>query len=141
LTPEEASILDEAQALHDVRWYCSSEALQDAMGDWIKELLGPLVKQDIARATWLYDAIDDWGDLSNAEYDRRHLERLKAGADAEIPDAMFYLGHHHYENGEHAQAAVLYRKAADTGYAYAKWCHGLDLMSGTGVAQDQAAGL
>ncbi|MEJ6404851.1 tetratricopeptide repeat protein [Yoonia sp. 2307UL14-13] len=147
-TPKHAGIsgddgfaLQEAKKLLDARYYCSNEELSEAMSKWATTLLEPLVKAGSAEAQWLISGNHDGRDLTQEEMDQKHLQRLKEGAAAELPDAMFYLAHHHYEKAEYEEAAILYRKAADTGHAYAKWCLGLDLISGVGVAQDQAAGL
>ncbi len=141
MTKELSSVLKEARTLLDAQYHCSNDTLNEAIRSWIKELLAPLVRQDNAEAIWLSGAAEDWRDLSDKECDQRHLERLQTGAAAEIPDAMCYLAHNHYEKGEYEPAAILYRKAADMGHAYAKWCHGLDLLSGIGVTQDKRAGL
>lgn len=138
---EQFSILEEAQELLDASWHCSNEELFSSIQGWVRKLLQPLADTGVAEAQFILGSLDSGEVLSEEEYDRRRMARLQDGAEAEIPEAMFYLAHTYWENGEYEKSAPLYRKAGAAGHAYSKWCFGLDLISGRGVAQDEAAGL
>lgn len=133
--------LKEAQKLLDASWHCTNEELVSSIQGWIRKLLQPLADKGTAEAQYIIGALDSSEVLSQDEYDRRYMARLQDGADAEVPEAMFYLAHTYWENGDYEKSAPLYRKAGAAGHAYSKWCFGLDLISGRGVEQDEAAGL
>lgn len=138
---EKSFILKEAHKLLDASWHCSNEELASSIQSWIKELLQPLAAEGIAEALYVIGSLDGDEGLDEEEYDRRHLAHLQDGAEAEVPEAMFYLAHRYWEHGDYEKSASLYKKAAVAGHAYAKWCYGLDLLAGRGSAQDEPAGL
>lgn len=143
LTVNNDHILKEARTLLDARWHSSNDTLRSSIEDWVMTLLQPLAEDGVPQAQYLFDAIIEGSSATQTEeeFDQQYLKRLKKGAQAEIPDAMFYLAHRYWKEGNHDAAAPLYKKAALSGHAYAKWCYGLDLIAGTGVARDEAEGL
>ncbi|MEO0566451.1 MAG: hypothetical protein AAF066_01870 [Pseudomonadota bacterium] len=139
---EEKSLrLKEAQKLLDASWHCSNAELASSLQNWIIELLQPLASNGVAEAQYIITSLEDSEELNEEEFVRRYTERLQEGAEAEIPEAIFYLAHSYWENGNYEKSAPLYQKAAAAGHAYSKWCYGLDLISGRGVNQDESAGL
>lgn len=142
-TQDDLHDLSEAETLIRLKYHCSNEDLISSIDDWIRELLAPLCAKGLQKAEYLLGALDTEfleGD-SEAEFDARYLRRLEKGAKAEIPDAMFYLAHQYWERGDYKSSSPLYEKAASAGHSYAKWCFGLDLLSGRGVSKDTERGL
>lgn len=138
---ENCVTLEEAQKLLDASWHCSNDELASSIQGWIRDLLQPLADKGVVKALYIIGSLDSDEVLNEEEYDRRYMARLHNGAEAEIPEAMFYLAHMYWESGEYDKAAPLYRKAAAAGHAYSKWCYGLDLIAGRGVDQDEPTGL
>lgn len=133
-------VLNEAKVLLDVRACCSSETVISEIENWVRQLLRPLADNGDAHASYLLGGLEN--ELHSGEsFDDFVLNQFLTGADANIPEAMFYLAHWYWENGQKAKALPLYKKAAEAGHAYAMWCYGLDLMSGSGGEEDQQEGL
>lgn len=143
MKPEEQSDLAEAQALLNARWMCSNEELASKIEIWVRELLFPLCEEGHAEARYLLSALggEEVGVLSEAEFDESLLKQYREGAESEVPEAQFQLAHWHWERGNHAKAADLYKKAAAQGHAYAMWCIGLDLISGRGIERNEKDGI
>ncbi len=54
---------------------------------------------------------------------------------------MFFLGCELDDTTTAEESASFFRKAAELGHSYSKWCHGLNLLSGRGTPRNEELGL
>lgn len=136
-------ILDEARALWNAACRATDEFRYDQLILWTREVLRPLVEAKNPEALWLQCCLPrEWGEhISDEENDRRYLLQVREAADAGNPEAKFYLACEMDEEPTITESARLFKEAAEQGYSYAKWCHGLNLLSGRGVEKNEALGL
>ncbi len=71
----------------------------------------------------------------------RHWGAVRKAAEAGCVSAKFALACEIDEPATREESARLFAEAAVAGHAYAKWCHGLNLLSGTGIEKNEELGL
>ena len=81
------------------------------------------------------------GSLTNEEFDVAYRAQVEAAAAAGSIEAQFRLACELDQPETRERSADLFKQAAQAGYPYAMWCHGLDLLSGNGLAKNELAGL
>ena len=144
MTEQEAQErLTEAKVLIDATWHVSEDRRRATLLGWIDDLLAPLIADGNPDAVFWRETIllEDNPAESEEDATARYLGHLTKLADKGHTEAMFRLSLRLYDKGEFIAAAKYCRRAADGGHAYANWCFGLDLLSGKGVARDEALGL
>lgn len=96
----------------------------------------------MAEALWLLCTLPQPGEeITGDEFDRRHTAQVRAAVDAGSASAKFYLACQLDAAPTIEESTSLFRQAAEQGHTYAKWCHGLNLLSGRGTPKDAALGL
>ncbi len=126
------TLLDEAEALIKAWERTTDETRSDTITLMIKEILDPLVKQEVPRAKWLYTSIlGVWSkEKSEEEYEKEYWKLVKESADAGYPEAQFRLACElDFDDKTKLESAKYFKLAAEQGYAYAEWCHGSNLFS------------
>lgn len=135
--------LAEARALIDASWHLSDDARRATVFGWIDDLLAPLVSAGNLDAIFWQETIASEENPATSEEEAlaRYREHITKLADQGHTEAMFRLSLLLHDAGEFVPAADYCKRAAGDGHAYANWCFGLDLLSGQGVARDEALGL
>jgi TPR repeat protein len=124
----------------------SDETAREELMERAYQLLVPLVAKQLPAAQYLY-ACHFLSRECEREQDieRRYIELTQAAAHGGHAAAQFRLGEMFDSGGELGhdaeQSARWFRLSAEQGDCYAQWVHGLNLLSGAGLAQDQALGL
>ena len=144
LKKEQRIIIDEAKALLNAALLSPSRRRHNLLLRWAKESLQPLAEEGVAEALWLICTMPDQSSeqISHEEFDRRRLEQARVYANAGSASAQFFLAC----ELDHAadtikESSELFKQAAQQGHTYAKWCYGLNLLSGRGVEKNQSLGL
>lgn len=143
-TAEEKSVLTLARSLIEASDNCTDDTQIDTLLTWARTALKPLVDEGIAEALWLSmrcESEEAREGKTDTEFEAWYLAAAQKAADAGDPDAQFCASTMLFDKGNHEASNALCRKAADAGHAYAKWCFGLDLISGTGTDPDEELGL
>lgn len=142
--------LREAEALIVASHHCSDDARHDQLLAWAREIIAPLLAARHPHALWVVAGLPsaEGERISDEEYDRRYWQAVRQAAEAGVLSAKFTLAceldNQALDNKDQAKAeesARLFAEAAKGGHAYAKWCHGLDLISGKVIEKDEALGL
>lgn len=130
-----------ARAMHMADSTARDELLERAY-----RLLLALVGKQLPTAQYLYAC-----NFLSRECDRqeaieaRYIELIQAAAHAGHVHAQFRLGQMYDRGGEldhdAEQSAHWFQLSAEQGDPYAQWVHGVNLLHGAGLAQDQALGL
>lgn len=110
------------------------------------EALRPLLARDVPEALFMYSAFSVAGSESEAEFERRSLDLLRRAAELDHAPALYALGVC-YELGDLVEAdpqraALLLKASAESGYAKAKFRHGLNVYYGSnGMPRSEQSGL
>lgn len=110
------------------------------------DLLMPQVNKKSAEALYLFSMFAVSNQESIEDFEKRSVSLLIESAKLGYAPAQFTLGLH-YESGDlvsqdKLKAALLFKAAAQGGYAEAKLNYGLDLYYGTnGIPRDVESGL
>jgi len=124
-------LLDEVEALIKAWERTTDEKRSETIAHMIKEILDPLVNQEVPRAKWLYAAISGVWNNELEEYEKKYWMLVKEAADAGNPEAQFRLACElDYNDATKLESANYFKLAAEQGFAYAEWCHGLNISSG-----------
>lgn len=105
-----------------------------------------LLDNDVPEALFLYSTFSLAEKESEAEFERRSFDLLRRSAGFGYAPAMYALGSC-YETGDLVEAdpehaALLFKSAAENGYAKAKFRHGLNIYFGSnGVSKNITQGL
>lgn len=134
-------LVKEAHALLDAAWNTTDEDRYDQLISWAREIIEPLATSGYPPALWLKCSLPYGSELSGEEVDERHRKELEKAAEAGNADAQFSLACDLDEEPTLKRSADLFKKAAESGHAYAMWCHGLNLLSGRGIEKNEELGL
>ncbi len=134
-------LLKEARVYLEASWHATDDQRYDVLRGWSKEILEPLVGEGNPEAEFLLGYLDDITSLSKEEMHARELQWLRKAADSGIVNAQFRLACELDEDGTREESARLFKHLAEKGHAYAQWCHGLNLLAGLGLPQDETAGV
>lgn len=118
------------------------------MGNYIDalKLLHPLIERKEPAALFLYSTFSVDENESDDAFERRSIDCLKAAAEAGYAPACYSLGAC-LEVGDMIDknpilAASFFKQAADSGYAKAKFRHGLNLYYGSnGIVEDKISAI
>jgi TPR repeat protein len=136
----------EAERLINLAYSSTDDSRQGGLIRQAYEMLFPLVENGVPQALYLHACYTLTLECSNDRtHERRHMELIQMAAHAGHAKAQFALGQL-YDNGDELgfdteKSAYWFRLAAEQGYAYAQWVHGINLLSGSGVPRDEALGL
>lgn len=135
--------LAEAQALLQAAWRTADRRRHNKLLEWAKKALTPLAEQGNGPAMWMLASIPVVRDraLSDQNFDRLHRQHAEAAARQGSAEAMFFLGCELDQEPTVAESSRFFQEAAASGHTYAKWCHGLNLLSGRGVEKNDTQGL
>jgi hypothetical protein len=133
----------EVEALIDAASHSTDHDRYETLMRWAHGILQPLVDARVPEALWLHASFTHFGNerMSGEEFDREYFRRIREVADAGNANAQFRLACELDEEATFGESAKLFALAAGQGHVYAKWCHGLNLLSGRGIAQDRELGL
>ncbi len=138
------SLLTEANLLFEAASHASDDDREEKLIQWTKEIVLPLADQGEPEAKWLLaecKALSEGEGLSLSESRARKYKCLQDAADAGSRNAQFSLSILLFDAGNFEKSRELVAMAADGGHPYAKWCYGLDLISGTGGSRDEVLAL
>ncbi len=137
------SLILEVEALIDAASHSSDHDRYETLMRWAHESLRPLVDAKVPEALWLNASFTHVGNahLNDKEFEREYIRHIRAAADAGNANAQFRLACELDEEATAEESAELFALAAAQGHVYAKWCHGLNLLSGRGCRQDCSLGL
>ena len=131
---------------------CARERAAEAWGNqepWpllveVRAMLAPLVERGMPEALFessCFALPDEFP--PGAAFDDWRCALLQRSAEAGYAPAQFELGKA-YDGGHLGSRAETsahwFRLAAEQGYAHAQWVHGLNLLAGRGLEQDQELG-
>ena len=139
LEPED--LAREAKALLEAAWNTSDENRYDQLIAWAREIIEPLAKSGYPPALWLKCSLPYDADLSEEVVEKLHREQVEKAVAAGNVDAKFNLAIELDEEPTQKRSASLFKEVAETGHAYAMWCHGLNLLSGNGLEKNEQEGL
>jgi len=130
-----------ARAMH-----MADSTARDELMERAYQLLVPLVTKQMPAAQYLYACYFLSRECEREEdIERRYIELIQAAAHAGDASAQFRLGQMLDRGGEldhdAEQSAYWFRLLAEQGDPYAQWVHGLNLLSGDGLAKDEPTGL
>jgi TPR repeat protein len=136
-------IIAEIKALLHAAWNTTDDFRYDRLIAWANELLQPLLDIEYPEALWIKCSMPISADefISDEEFDKRHLAEVRKAAEAGNISAKFDLACTLDEEPTMVESASLFKEAAEAGHVYSKWCHGLNLLSGRGIAKDEDLGL
>lgn len=136
-------LVDEAKALVNAACHTTDDDRYDQLIAWAQEIIAPLVEANFPEALWVNCSLPARDDekITDEEFHKRHWEAVRQAAEAGVVSAKFSLACELDETATREESARLFAEAADAGDAYAKWCHGLNLLSGTGVEKNEELGL
>jgi TPR repeat protein len=136
-------VILEVEALIDAASHSTDHDRYETLMRWAHETLQPLVDAKMPEALWLNASFTHFGNerLSGEEFDREYFRRIREAADAGNANAQFRLACELDEETSFEESAKLFALAAGQGHVYAKWCHGLNLLSGRDILQDRELGL
>lgn len=109
------------------------------------KLLDPLVKAG-ERAALYYAANSSRENETRDQFERRHIEQLRASAEMGYPPAIYRLGVY-FDVGDMVsrdpeKAALHFKAAAEANHPHAQWIYGTDLLFGrNGIKHDEALGI
>ena len=138
---ESDNLVAEAEAMANAAMHCSNPRRYKILLRWAREIVTPLSKAGHSSAMWLLCTIPSDEKISPEEFDARHLEQVRSAARAGSIKAKFRLACMLDEEPSIFESASLFADVAATGHAHGMWCHGLNLISGTGGAKDFALGI
>lgn len=139
--PEFDPTLVEAKALLNAAWNSSDDERRESLIAWAKGILKPLAETGCPTAKWLMCALLVKAENTEAEFDKEYWKCVEGAAKAGSLEAKFSLACELDEEPTRARSAQLFKEVAESGDPYAMWCHGLNLYSGTGLAQNIDEGL
>ncbi len=136
-------LVDEAKSLITAASHSNDEHRYHQLMVWAREVIAPLVDANHPEALWITCSLPDRDHekATDEEFDRRYWEAVRKAAEAGSVSATFRLACELDEDPTREESARLFAEAANAGHAYASWCHGLNLLSGTGVEKDEELGL
>ena len=110
---------------------------------WAQEIIAPLVEAKYPDALWIKCSLPMRYDekITGEEYHERHLKAVREAVEAGSVSAKFALACELDEAATREESVRLFAEAANAGHAYAKWCHGLNLLSDTGAEKNEELGL
>jgi hypothetical protein len=135
--------IEEARALLNAAWHTVNEERHYLLIAWARQVLQPFVDAKHPEAIWVWSSFpeDMTERLTEEEFDRRHRLQVETAAAAGHAGAKFWLACELDEEPTRKESAALFQEAAELGYSYAKWCHGLNLLSGSGIDKDKELGI
>jgi TPR repeat protein len=135
--------LAEAHALLQAAWRTADRRRHNKLLEWAIKVLTPLAEQGDGPAKWMLASIPVVKDKASSEqdFDRQHRRQAEEAARHGSAEAMFFLGCELDQHPTVAESSRYFREAAALGHTYAKWCHGLNLLSGRGVEKNDTQGL
>ena len=113
----------------------------DQLISWVREIVEPLAASGYPAALWLKCSLPYDAELSGEEVDELHRQALEKAAEAGNTDAQFSLARNLDKEPTLERSAELFRSVANSGHAYAMWCHGLNLLGGRGIEKNEGLGL
>ncbi len=134
-------LIKEARALLNAAWNTTDDEKYDQLIEWAREIIDPIAASGYPPALWLQCSLPYGPDLSEEMVDRMHREQLEKAANAGNVEAKFSLGIELDQEPTLKKSASLFKEAAESGHAYAMWCHGLNLLSGHGIEKCESEGL
>ena len=134
-------LVKEAHALLEAAWNTTDDIRFEQLIAWAREIIEPLADSGYPPALWLKCSLPLDVDLTDDECGALHRQQLENAAEAGSAEAQFSLACDLDEEPTLERSALLFQEAAESGHAYAMWCHGLNLLSGRGIEKDEALGL
>lgn len=137
-------IIAEVKALLNAAWNTTSKRRHNQLIKWARTSLESLGDTKEPEALWLLCSIPGGKateHLSHEEFHQRLMAEAQAAATAGSASAQFFLAGEIYSESTMQESTALYKSAAEQGHAYAKWCYGLNLLSGQGTEKNEALGL
>lgn len=143
---DDETICAEAAAL--IEQACDGEQNDryDSLMEQAYRLLRPLVDRGVASAQYLHSGSTiNLEGLDEQAFTKRRVELIKAAAEAGHARAQFTLGQMYEPDNDLPADAVAsaywFEKSALQRYPYAQWVHGLNLLNGSGVEENEALAL
>ncbi len=136
-------LMDEAKSLIAAASHSTDQRRSHQLMAWAREVIAPLVDANHPEALWVKCSLPgrDHEKVTDEEFDRRYWGAVRKAAEAGCVSAKFRLACELDNDTTREESARLFAEAANAGHAYASWCHGLNLISGTGVEKDEELGL
>lgn len=131
----------EKEILNEARSYILNGDVKKA-----NNILGDLIDKNNPEALYLFSTFSFPESETDEEYERRRIKVIKQSAKMGYAPAIYVLGVE-YDSGDlidkdPAQAAELFRQAAEAGHAHSQWIHGIDLIYGTnGITKNEQLGI
>jgi TPR repeat protein len=134
-------LVKEAHALLQAAWNTIDDERFEQLVTWAREIIEPLAESGYPSALWLKCSLPYDAELSGELVDELHRKQLEMAAEAGNANAQFSLACELDEEPTIERSAALFEKAAESGHAYAMWCHGLNLLGGRGIEKNKEEGL
>lgn len=122
------------------------EAILNDNAQDAKDILDNFPDKNNPEALYLLSMFSFPESETHDEYDKRRIELIKQSAKMGYAPAVFSLGVE-YDTGnliekDPAQAAKLFKQAAEAGHAHSQWIYGIDLIYGTnGIIKNEQLGV
>lgn len=134
--------ITEIKALLNAAWNTTDDYRYETLIKWSNDLLQPLLDIEYPEALWIKCSMPTNDEsISDEEFDKRHLAEVRKAAEAGNIEVKFNLACTLDEEPTIIESSSLFKEAAEAGHIYAKWVHGLNLLSGRGVSKDEKLGL
>jgi TPR repeat protein len=145
MTEDEDPALLEAERLLNQVYNSADDDVTETLAEAAYNLLQPLLLRKVPGALYLHACFTlSREKLAEDEHERRFIDLVRRAAEAGHAKAQFTLGQLYEDETlgpDPATSASWFAKSAAQGYAYAEWVHGLNLLGGAGVLQNEALGL
>ncbi len=125
----------------DAAWQTTDDKRFDYLITWAREIIAPLADSGYPPALWLKCSLPYGSNLGQKAVERLHREQIEKAAAAGDVEAKFSLGIELDRESTSKESAALFKEAAESGHAYAMWCHGLNLLSGRGIEKNESEGV
>ena len=138
--------IQEAESLIKAYTYADKVKHQKIIIILVREILSPFIKIRHPKALWLQASLPNFGKprlrkLSSENYENHWRALIKESAEGGCAEAQYTYGCTIYDEEKYGEAVVFYRLSAESGYAPAQWCFGLNTLNGTGVDKNESLAL
>jgi TPR repeat protein len=145
-SPDDDEICARAKALIDQAYVTEDEVTYDNLLREAHQLLKPLIAAGVPEAMYLHagNTLSLEG-LEDGAFEERYVALIWEAAHAGHMRAQFTLGQMYEPDNDLPADAVAsaywFEKSALQGYPYAQWVHGLNLLNGSGIEENEALAL
>jgi TPR repeat protein len=137
------SQIQEAEYLIKAYFHSDNTKHKKTIIKLVREILSPLIRIRHPNALWLKASLPNLRKhnlrkLSNEDFENHWRALIKESAEGGCAEAQYTYGCTLYDEGKYVEAVEFYRLSAESGYAPAQWCFGLDTLNGTGVDKNES---